>query len=341
MYLYGISRDQYASHVGFSVRKEDVGSAIELLGGITELSGSSSSDTDILYEFIQSQQMVSLVDEKLNLVEIYRQPSDPLFGLGPDTRIEALSAYWNRMVKVFYDRSSGLIEVRALAFNPEDAQKIALALFEESSRMINELSAIARTDAMSYAEEELERAIDRLKAARQAKTAFQNRTQIIDPSADLQGQMGVLNTLQSQLASASIELQMLLDNTTQDTDPRVLQARRRIAAIEELITEERNKLGSSNLAVENGYSEVLAEFEALQVDLEFAQKSYISAQAARDAAFAEAQRKSRYLAMHVAPTLAETPQYPRRMTLVLVVAGLSFIFWSIMAMLYYSLRDRK
>ena len=55
-YLYTVARDQYASHVGFSVRTEEIGSAIELLGGITELSGSSSSDTDILYEFIQSPQ---------------------------------------------------------------------------------------------------------------------------------------------------------------------------------------------------------------------------------------------------------------------------------------------
>ena len=48
-YLWTRAADQYASDVAFSVRTEEKGSAIELLGGITELSGSSSSDTDILY----------------------------------------------------------------------------------------------------------------------------------------------------------------------------------------------------------------------------------------------------------------------------------------------------
>lgn len=342
VYLYGVADDQYASHVGFSVRKEDVSSAVELLGGITELSGSSSSDTDILYEFIQSQQMVRLVDRRLSLKRIYSNPSDPVFSLGDDSRIEALSGYWRRMVKVFYDSASGLIEVRVLAFNPQDAQDIALALFEESSRMINELSAIARADAMRYAEEELERAVARLKETRQAKTAFQNRTQIVDPSVDVQGQMGLLNSLQSQLATASIELKLLLD-TSAESDPRVQQARRKIEAVNALIDQERKKFSSSGNALgsNDAYSDLLSEFQALQVDLEFAQESYLSAQAARDSSLAEAQRKSRYLALHIEPTLAETPEYPRRVVLLGLIAALAFISWAIMAMIYYSLRDRR
>lgn len=341
-YLYVVADDQYASHVGFSVRAEEVGSAIEFLGGITELSGSSSSDTDILYEFIQSQQIVRIVNEQVDLTSIYSNPSDPYFGLGDDTRIEAMSEYWNRMVKVFYDTSSGLIEVRVLAFHPEDSQLIAQTLFDESSRMINDLSAIARADAMSYAEEELERAVERLKLARQAKTAFQNRTQIVDPQADIQGQMGVLNSLQQQLAVTQIELQQFILDGVSPEDRRVQQSRQRINAINSLIEQERTKFGRIETGVGNqAYSELMAEFEAIAVDLEFAEKSYLSAQAARDAAFAEAQRKSRYLAKHVEPTMAETALYPRRLTILMILGGLSFIGWAILTMIYYSLRDRR
>jgi len=341
-YLYVVADDQYASHVGFSVRTEEVGSAIEFLGGITELSGSSSSDTDILYEFIQSQQIVRIVNAQVDLASIYSNPSDPYFGLGDDTRIEALAEYWNRMVKVFYDTSSGLIEVRVLAFHPEDSQLIAQTLFDESSRMINDLSAIARADAMTYAEQELERAVKRLKLARQAKTAFQNRTQIVDPQADIQGQMGVLNSLQQQLAVTQIEMQQFILDGVSSEDRRVQQGRQRINAINSLIEQERTKFGRIETGVGNqAYSELMAEFEAIAVDLEFAEKSYLSAQAARDAAFAEAQRKSRYLAKHVEPTRAETALYPRRLTILMILGGLSFIGWAILTMIYYSLRDRR
>lgn len=339
-YLYAVAKDQFASHVGFSVRKEEVGSAVELLGGITELSGSSSSDTDILYEFIGSQKMVELVHNRLDLQSIYQRTGDPIFSLGDDLRIEALHDYWRRMVKVFYDNSSGLIEVRVLAFKAEDATNVSTALFEESSRMINELSAIAKADATRYAEDELQRAMDQLRRARQAIIKFQNRTQIVDPTLDLQSQMGLVTSLQSQLATVTVELQLLRE-TASSSDPRITAAQRKIAAIEGLIQKERGKVSSTAANGEAAYSELLAEFAGLQVDREFAEKSYISAQAAFDAARAEAQRKSRYLATHIEPTQAQTAQYPKRAVLLATLLGMCFLIWSVLIMTYYSLRDRR
>ena len=235
-----VAKDQYASRVGFAVRTEETGSAIELLGGITDLSGSSTSDTDILYEYIQSQQMVRKIDAIVDLNSLYSAPNDPVFALGADPVIEDLVDHWRNIVKVYYDSGSKLIEIRVTAFTPQDAQQIATAVFDESSAMINRLSAIARDDATRYAREELEAALTRLKAARLAMTNFRIRTQIVDPDADLQGRMGLLNNLQSQLATALIEHDILLENTL-PTDTRVKQAERRIAVIEGRIREERNQ----------------------------------------------------------------------------------------------------
>lgn len=340
VYLYAVAKPQYASHVGFSVRREDVSSPVELLGGITELSGSSSSDTDILYEFIRSQQMVRQVHERLNLVDIYTLPGDPVFSLQDDHRIEALSSYWQRMVKVFYDNASGLIEIRVLAFEAQDAQEIATAVFEESSAMINKLSAIARSDATTYAREELDRAVQRLKDTRTAMTAFRSRTQIVDPAADIQGRMGLLNTLQQQLAESLIELDLLTDNVSPN-DPRVEQAQKRVLVIQQRIDAERDQFGSTKDPQANAYTDLISEYESLAVDLEFAENAYVAALAAYDAALAEAQRKSRYLAMHIEPTLAETARYPQKGVLLGIVAAFLVISWSIVVMIYYSLRDRR
>ncbi|SLN56825.1 hypothetical protein ROJ8625_02838 [Roseivivax jejudonensis] len=344
-YLFSVAHDQYASRVGFSVRTEEIGSAVELLGGITELSGSSSSDTDILYEFIGSQQMVRAVSDRLPLREFYAIDGDPVFTLGDDARIEALWSYWQRMVKVFYDRGSGLIEVRVLAFEPDQAQRISEVIFDESSQMINQLSQIAREDAMRYAEDELARAEDRLREARQATTAFRNRTGIIDPLADIQGQMGVVNALQQQLAEALVERGTILESNP--SDPRIADIDRRIRSIRGQISSERSQMaedvGGSEETGPNGrsYSRLLEEYEALRADQEFAEEAYVSSRAARDSALAEAQRQSRYLASYVAPTLAETAEFPRRWVLLSLVAGSLFLTWSIGTMIYYSLRDRR
>ena len=342
-YLWSRAADQYASTTGFTVRREEISSPMELLGGLTSLSSGGSSDADILYEFIQSQELVREVDRQLDLRAMYAAPwpEDPIFGLAPGGSIEDLLDHWHRMVRISYDASTGLIELRVLAFTPGDAQAIAQAIFRKSQEMINELSAIAREDAMRYAREDLDQAVERLKKAREAMTAFRSRTQIVDPAADIQGQMGILATLQEQLAASLIELDLLRE-TTQESDPRITQAERRIAVIRDRIAEERQKFGVGGQGPGGeDYASLVAEYESLAVDREFAEQSYTAALGALDLARAEAQRQSRYLAAFVRPTLAEVPEYPRRVMLLGLLAGFAFLSWAILSLVYYSLRDRR
>ncbi len=341
-YLYARAADQYASKVGFSVRQEEFNSPVDMLGGIARLSGNSSSDTDILYKYIQSQELVAAVDRDLDLRRIYsKAENDPVFAFDPSGSIEDLVDYWRRMVKISYDPGTGLIELRVNAFTPEDARAVAQAIFEKSAVMINELSAIAREDATRYAREELYRAEAQLKAAREALTRFRSRTRIVDPAADIEGQMGLLTTLQQQLAEALIQKDLLLE-TTRANDPRLAQANRRIEVIENRIEEERRKFGVGGEGADGeDYATLIAEFERLSADREFAEQAHVAARAAYEAALADAQRKSRYLAAYIKPTLAETPQYPQRAMLLGLVALFLLSFWAVGLLIYYSLRDRR
>ena len=344
-YLYGLAADQYASHVGFSVRTEEKSAAIEILGGITELSGSSSSDTDILFAYLTSQELVRKIDERVDLRGIWSKVSpsrDPVYAYQAPGTIEDLMDQWERMITIIYDSGSGMIDLRILAFDPRDAQGIAEALLDESSRMINSISALAREDAIGYAREELDRALQRLRVARQALTTFRNRTQIVDPGIDTQNQMGLLVTLQQQLAGALIELDMLTE-TTRETDPRVTQARLRVAVIEGRIAAERHKLGLGTAGREGSdvFANLVGEYEGLIVDREFAESAYTAALATFDAAQADARRQSRYLAAHVRPTLAERSDYPERGKILSLILLFLLFSWAIAALVYYSARDRS
>mgnify|MGYP000300701369 CR=1 FL=1 len=340
IYLFAIAKDQYASTMGFSVRSQDVSSAIDVLGGLSQISGGTGADTDILFEFMQSQRLVRAVDDRLNLRKLYHMPSDPIFGLGRDSSIEDLTKYWSRIVKVFYSNASGLIEVRVTAFRAEDAQQIALAIYDESVQMINNLSIAARNDATRYAREELAVAKQRLKNAREAVQQFRLRTQILDPEADILGRMGVLNSLQEQLATSQVELDLLYQSTG-TSDPRSKQMERRVAVIEERLASERKRFSSSESDGTIAYAKLVGEYERLAVDRQFAETAYVAALGALDGAIAEASRKSRYLAAYIEPTLAETPEYPRRLTTLATLAGFLFAAWAIGVLVYYSLRDRR
>ncbi|PZX13492.1 capsular polysaccharide transport system permease protein [Palleronia aestuarii] len=345
VYLWGFAEDQYASSAGFTVRQEEGGGASELLGGLAQLAGTGTgSDGDILYEFIQSQEMVREVDAELGLRTHYAAPfpGDPVFALWPGATIEDLQDYWQRMVRISFDQASGLIEVQALAFTPDMAQDIAAAIVARSQDMINDLNLQAREDAMRYAREDLDEALVRLKTAREALTSFRTRTQIVDPEADIQGRMGVMASLQQQLAQALIEYD-LSAQTANPGDPRLSQSRQRIEVIRNRIAEERQSFASDDTqmgGVGEDYPSLIAEYEGLSVDREFAEETYRAALAAVDLARAKAQRQSRYLATYIAPTAPEMAEYPRRVILTALTALFLTLVWSILALVYYSIRDR-
>ena len=172
-------------------------------------------------------------------------------------------------------------------------------------------------------------------------TAFRNRTQTIDPASDLQSQAGLLANLQSQLAQALIDSDMLAAST-QNANARGTQAATRIKVIEDRIAAERAKLGlGTNGASTEVFATMVGDFERLSVDREFAETGYRAAQLGYEAAQADVRRQTLYLAAHIAPTLAETAQFPQRQMILGTVFMFLFLAWSIAAMVYYSVRDRR
>jgi capsular polysaccharide transport system permease protein len=339
-YLFARAADQYHSDVAFSIRSEEPGAAASgILGAITAIGAKSASDADIVFEYIRSQQIVEAVDAELDLRAIFnRAENDPVFTLGPDAAIEALVAHWNRMVHVSFESTTGIIHVQARAFDPEEARAITAAILAESGELVNDLSDQAREDAVRHAREDFEYAEANLAAVRKRLADFRRENRIVDPSADVAGQMGLLGALQGELAQALVERDMLLSFAAED-DQRVIQARRRIDAITKRIDEERASLGIAGATGE--LTEVIGTYEELLVDLEFANTAYTQTLSGLIAARAEAQRQSSYLAPHVSPTLAETPLYPRR----LLLAGLIGLFlalgWGVALLLYYNVRDNR
>ncbi len=347
-YLYARAADQYASYLGFAVHSTEEGAASGLLQGLPGLSaltGNSSSDTEILDAFLRSQALVSAVQDRVDLAALWAKPAgDPLFAYDPAGTIEDLMLIWPRMVRSRRDRANGLISLEVRAFTPEDARAIARAIQDESTALMNRISAAARRDATAYAGRELNEARVRLAEARVALAEFRNRSQMADPRADLQADMNVLARLEQELAAALVDYD-LLGARSEGNSARgnaVVAARqeesaRRAEALRQQIAQQRQKFGEDG---EKDYSNLLSEFEKLSVDLEFAQQSYVTALAARQGALANAQRQSRYLAIYEPPALAQRPIYPRRGRILAVAAVFLLLGWAVAVLGVQALRDR-
>ena len=348
-YLWNVAEDQFVSTAGFVVRSQETTAASsDLLGGLGGVlaGGNIATDSDVLYAYIQSQEIVAAVESKVGLREHFSThwPNDWAFAIWPDATLEELTEYWQRILGISYESGSGLIEVEAAAYDPEMAQAITSAILEASQDRVNALNEQARDDAMRYARADLDEALERLKAAREAMAQFRTRTRIVDPQADIQGRMGVMNNLQQQLASALVQYDLLRGSLPAD-DPRLKTAEKTIAVIRERIDIERQTFASGGTvetgAVGENYPLLISEFERLSVDQDYSEQAYRAALSALEVARDEATRQSRYLATYIKPTLAESSKYPNR-PMIAGLAGLILLMvWSIIVLVYYSIRDRS
>lgn len=335
-YLAVRAVDRYVSTVAFSVRSEirDAGS---------DLGSAAYRDLDVVYAYLQSAELVAIIDERLDLRGHFSAPHarDPLFSLVPDATIEDLAGHWRRLLRVAYEPSRGMIALRVEAFTPDMAPAIAAAVLEEATRVINEMSAVARDQAMRYALEDLDRAESRLRSARADFTAFRSGMRMVDPDADLTGLNALIAAFQAQLAVALVELDLLRE-TTRPEDPRIATSEREIAAIRARIEDERQRFSSGGEARGGGltdYVTLYGEYERLRLEREFAELSHQLARGAHAAALANAQLQSRYVIAHVRPTRAERAELPDRLSLWFFLTLSCLIMWCVSVLIYYGIRD--
>ncbi|MEZ5910805.1 MAG: sugar transporter [Paracoccaceae bacterium] len=340
-YLHYRAAEQFSSTAGFLVRSEDTGVGAGLISGLSAFTGSTStgSDPNVLYEYIRSQQMVEELDREMDLRSLFRKPqNDPVFAFSEEGSIEDLVKYWKSMVDVNFDSGTQLIEVQVRAFSPDDAKLIATHIIENARRLVNDLSAAARNDSMRYALEDLTRAEERLAKARQELSAYRQQTRIVDPASVVSAQSGLLTTLNQQLVETTIQLDVLSQQDV--SDPRTTALQKRIEVIEQRIKEEREKLGQFSESPDE-FVQVLAHYEELATNMEFAEKAYVGALTALDIARANSERASRYLAVYIQPTLAERALFPQSDLILGLTVFFLLLGWFLLVLIAYSVKDRR
>jgi len=345
-YLYLFAADQYASRMAFSVRSADAAPSVEFLGALTQSFSGAGSDAQVVFEFIRSQQAAEAAFAALPLAELYNLPErDVVFRLGENQPVEDILRYWRWMTDVSVDMGAGIVTFEARAFDPESAQKIATFVLDESTRIVNALSAQAREDAVADARRVLGQAEERLRAVRRDIRAFRNIEQELDPSENARASLGLMAALEARLADAQIELdtQVALVGSKSAQIP-VL--RQRVASIEARIAEERARIGDGLVGDaanpdDRAFADRVARYEELVVDREFAQNAYIAALASFEQAQVEARRQTRYLAPHIRPTLSQDPEYPQRALMALAVFAVAAVVWAVMVLVLYNIRDRR
>ncbi|WP_417708338.1 lipopolysaccharide biosynthesis protein [Roseibium aggregatum] len=346
IYYLLIASDRYAASAGFTVRSMDNTSAgTDFLGSLSGLSsvGTTATDSYIILEYLKSRELLESLGKNISFTEVFGKDSvDFRYRLEPNVSAEELLAYWDWMIKPTYDASSGIMTFEVQAFTPEDAERIANLILGYCQSLINDLSKKARNDALKYAEQEVSLAEVRLESIRAQMRSFRETNKAVDPAASAAAQIELSTEIEKSLIEQRARLSTLQASLDEDA-PSVLQLKKQISSLEQQLTMKKSEVSDLNRGEVNRFdaslSALLADYESLEVDKEFAERTYAAALASLERARVEAQRQQRFLAIFRTPKMPEEAIYPARIINTGLVFFVSFLLWSIGTLLTFSVRD--
>ena len=205
---------------------------------------------------------------------------------------EELTQYWNGMVTTYVDGPSEIVTVSARAFRPQDALTLSTAIIDLSEKLVNDVSARARNDAMRRAEQEVRRSEDKVQQALVDLRKFRNGEGFIDPTAAATSTSKLLLGLMSEKIRLQNDL-FVSSRAMSKNAPTVQTIKSRIESLDNQIDNLKSQLTGN--ADDKTLSNSLAKFEELELRRIFAEKLYTMSQDALERARVRAEQQNLYL----------------------------------------------
>jgi len=341
-YFYGLAADRYVSEVKFVVVNPQ-NAASSVVASLTQSTGSSSGaaqDPDDAYavkEFILSRDALNQLLSDDRLMEVFGRAQSDILWSYPGPRLwesqEALYRHYLRFVDMQYDSDTGVATLEVQAFVPEDARRIAAALVAHAEQLINRMNERAQAEAVRSALAEVEASKQGAYQALDKVTAYRNREAVIDPKLASNAIFETIAHLSSEMADANVTVAQIVSNSPQS--PRIAELRTKIAALQDQIALQRQKLGGADASL----APRIAEYERLALDQQFSERTFISALGSLESARLDAVRQRVFLNEVAAPNLPDYPLYPHKAIWVLCVFVLALIAWRLFGVVGEDIRD--
>ncbi|MCR6578799.1 capsule biosynthesis protein [Campylobacter insulaenigrae] len=308
-YLF-MAADRYVSESILSV-KSTAGnnSAVNGLASLLTNNSFSSEDTKYLKFYIHSLDMLKILEEKINIQELYEKHKfDIFYSVSSSMSQESFLKYYQKRVKIVEENlGSGIFKIEVEGFEPEDAHLIATTIVKESERFINEISHKTAREQMAFAEEELFKFKQRFQKAKDELLAFQNKYGVFDPLKQSEGILKLVAELEAKIATKEAEL-LMMQSYINDNAPQIVTIKSEITALKKQLQKEKAKITSSKSSQK--LNDLAAKFQDLTIEVGFAESAYTAALKAYETARIEALRKIKQVVIIQSPSVPQSAKYP-------------------------------
>ncbi|MFY7916213.1 MAG: chain-length determining protein [Rubrivivax sp.] len=340
LYWLVVASDRYESEARVVLQRADLagGQTVDFAALITGAAGVNRTDQLQLREHLLSLDMVRMLDSKLRLRHHYSNQGDWISRLWwTDTPMERFQHYLRNRISVEMDEFAGVLVVKAQAYTPAVARDIAEALLLAGEAHMNQMGRSLAQEQVQFLEQQVSQLGERLRTAKAAVLAFQNRNGMVSPSATVETVAGIVARFEAQVAELQSRRTGLLAYL-QPTAPQVKELDAQIAAMEKQIALERARLAAPTGKPLNAMA---LEFQRLQFEAEFTQQVFNGALIALEKGRVEATRTLKKVQVLQSASVPEYPLQPRRIYSTLVFALVALLVASALQLLIAIVRDHQ
>lgn len=334
-----LASDRYVSEAHVVIQRSDVsgreGADLSgLLGG-----GGNRTDQLLLRDHLLSIDMMKKLDASLGLRKHYSDTGrDVLSRMWfEDASIERFHQHYLSRVSVELDDYTGVLIIKAQAYEPGTAHAISSALVVEGGQFMNALANNLALSQVAFLEKQVGLLSQRLLRTRSAVVEYQNRKGLVSPQNTAETISGIVGRLQSQRAEMETQ-RRALEAYLVPTHPNVVQLNQQIVALDRQIAAEQAKLAAPGGRTLN---RTVEEYQRLDMEAGFAQDVYKTALTALEQGRIEATRTIKQVSVIQEPSKPEYPLEPRRLYNSVVFALVALMLAGVAQLLAAIVRDHK
>jgi capsular polysaccharide transport system permease protein len=299
VYCFGIGRARYQATSDFLVRQplppamatpNVVGA---LLGGPAMLG--SLEDGRYLAVYLHSPEVMQRVFLQLLREGRYkRQPPDLLAGIENTANADHRLVFFRRQVQVWPQELSGVIQLTTTGLDPVTALRLNNLLLLEAKAFVNQMNQAISRDQLGFAQQEVERARQRLNQSTDKLNRYRSRYGQLDPVLESTATSGYITALEAKLVELKVEEASQRRQFRDPKAPEVQLVADQVLELQKQINTERTNLATPQGRDLGGRA---SQALKLQNDVAFATESLRAAMTAVENSRMESQRQLKFVVM--------------------------------------------
>lgn len=311
IYYYTIATPLFAAKTEFIIQTAMPPTAQgTTMGGLQSNPMMNMQDSIAIQGYLQSRDAMLRLDRDMDFRKVFSAENiDPLQRLEPDASDEATYALYQKMIRISYDPTEGIIRMEAITPDANLSVDMSKALIGYAEEQVDKLTQRLREEGMKGARENYEDAEKALLEARARAVDLQERYKVLSSDVEVSLITSQISTLEGQLTQDRLSIAQIESNKSPN-QARLDPLKRRIATLQDQIDQLRAKLVEDDTGGQS-LARTKSELTIAESDAETRQVMLSKALETMELARIEANRQARYISISVSPVAPDVATYPR------------------------------